>query len=80
LSMLILWALKKETCIDEKESVRLKIFRNYYFQSGVITGIVGSADEIYQLLLPNRYYTSYDILLNILGGVLGLLVFWGIKR
>jgi hypothetical protein len=80
LSMLILWALKKETCIDEKEGIRLKFFRNYYFQSGILTGIIGSADEIYQLYLPNRAYTWYDIFLNILGGILGLLIIWSIKR
>jgi len=46
----------------------------------MVTGLIGTADEIYQYFLPNRYFTLYDIFLNILGGILGLLIFWGIKK
>ena len=51
-----------------------------YFRSAAITGMVGGIDEIYQGLLPLRYFTWYDILLNMLGGLLGLTIFWGIIR
>ena len=82
LSMLLYWASNKTRKSREeiKKAGKPRIFKNTYFQSGAITGMVGSADEIYQLIIPSRYYTSYDILLNILGGVLGLLTIWGIRR
>ena len=84
LSILIIWALDKEklkrTDAKKEKNIRLTISKNPYFLSAFITGIIGSADEIYQYFLPNRYFTWYDIFLNILGGILGLLVFWGIKR
>jgi hypothetical protein len=56
------------------------LVRNPYFLGGFITGIIGTVDEIYQYFLPNRSFTWYDIFLNALGGILGLLVFWGAKR
>jgi hypothetical protein len=56
------------------------IIKNSYFLSGSITGVIGVVDEIYQYFLPSRFITLYDIFLNILGGILGLLVFWGTKR
>jgi len=84
LSILIVWALEKKkkdgTIARERKKYKPKLIKNLYFQSGVITGIVGTIDEIYQHFLPNRHFTWYDILLNILGGILGLLIFWGIKR
>lgn len=54
--------------------------KNYYFFSIMITSAVGTGDEIYQHFLPNRYFTWYDIFLNLLGGILGLLVYWGITK
>lgn len=84
LSMLLVWALgnKKVMRTNTKKEKRLSsvIIKNPYFLSGTITGIIGTLDEIYQYFLPNRYFTWYDIFLNILGGILGLLIFWGIKR
>ena len=82
LSVLLYWALNnmRKSIEEIKGPGRPRIFMNTYFQSGAITGMVGSADEIYQLYLPNRAYTWYDIFLNILGGILGLLIIWGIKR
>ena len=82
LSMLLFWAWNKTKKSREemKSAGKPRIFMNPYFQSGVITGMVGSADEIYQLYLPNRAYTWYDIFLNILGGILGLLIIWGMRR
>ena len=82
LSMLLYWALNNPTKYREetKEPIKPHIFKNTFFQSAAISGMVGSADEIYQLYLPNRAYTWYDIFLNILGGILGLLIIWGIKR
>ena len=84
LSMLIVWAMdKKKMGISDSIEGKTKksiVIKNPYFLSAFATGIVGTGDEIYQHFLPNRYFTVYDIFLNILGGILGLLVFWGIKR
>lgn len=84
LSILIVWTLDKEklksTDKKKEKNIRLPISKNPYFLSAVITGVIGTTDEIYQYFLPNRYFTWYDILLNILGSILGLLIFWGIKR
>jgi len=46
----------------------------------MITGVLGTIDELYQGILPLRYFTWYDILLNGLGGLLGLTIFWGANR
>jgi len=72
LSILIIKTLDK----DKRNS----FLKNSYFLSGLSTGIIGIGDEIYQHFLPNRFFTWYDILLNILGGILGLLIFLGIKN
>ena len=72
LSILIVRALYKEK--------RDSFLRNSYFLSGLITGVIGTVDELYQYFLPKRFYTWYDVALNILGGILGLLVFWAIKN
>lgn len=84
LSMLIVRALNKEkarsTGAGKEKNIKSATIKNSYFLSGVGTGVIGIADEIYQYFLPNRFFTWYDIFLNILGGVLGLLIFWGIKR
>ena len=83
LSMLLLWALtrdKRNSAGAEKEKrIKTAIIKNSYFMSGALTGTIGTIDEIYQHFLPNRHFTWYDILLNILGGILGLLIIWGIK-
>ncbi len=84
LSILIIWTLDKEksksTDAKKEKNIRLSISKNPYFLSAIITGIIGTGDEIYQYFLPNRFFTWYDIFLNVLGGILGLLIFWGIKR
>lgn len=74
LSILIIRAINKE------KRGNSTLIKNSYFLSGLITGVIGAGDEIYQYFLPNRYFNWYDILLNILGGILGLLIFWGKKR
>jgi glycopeptide antibiotics resistance protein len=51
-----------------------------YVRSAAITVIVGIADELYQGVLPSRYFTWYDIILNGLGGLLGLTIYWGMKK
>lgn len=56
------------------------IFKNPYLLSGLITGVVGTGDEVYQHFLPGRFYDWHDVFLNILGGILGLLIFWGTIR
>ena len=73
LSLLVIRAL------DEKHSKMGRITTNSYLLSGFITSVIGTGDEIYQHFLPNRFFTWYDIFLNCLGGILGLLVFWGAK-
>lgn len=90
LSILVIRALdkgkgsRKDDCrikgIGVEKGVKSVIFKNSYFLSGGLTGIVGTGDEIYQHFLPNRFFAWYDIFLNLLGGILGLLVFWGAKR
>jgi len=51
-----------------------------YFRSAIITGGLGAIDELYQGILPSRYFTWYDIFLNGLGGILGLTLVWGISK
>ncbi len=84
LSILIARALDKEkvksTDAKKEKNPRFTINKNLYFQSAMITGIIGTGDEIYQYFLPNRFFTWYDIFLNALGGILGLLIFWGLKK
>ena len=84
LSILIVWALDKEklksTDAKKEKNIRHTISKNPYFLSAMLTGLIGTVDEIYQYFLPNRFFTLYDILLNILGGILGLLIFWRIKK
>ena len=84
LSMFIVRALDKEkyksTGSEKEKNIKSAIIKNPYFLSGIVTGIIGTVDEIYQYVLPNRHFTWYDILLNILGGILGLLIFWGIIK
>ena len=84
LSMLIIWALdkakRKGAGLVKEKKLKLAIIKNSYFMSISIAGIVGTVDEIYQHFLPRRFFTIYDIFLNILGGILGVLIFWGIKR
>ncbi len=84
LSMLIIWALDKKklrsTRAEKEKNIKSATIKNSYFLSGAGTGVIGIADEIYQYFLPNRFFTLYDIFLNILGGILGLLIFWRIKK
>jgi VanZ family protein len=54
--------------------------RNSYVKSGVLTGVIGMGDEIYQHFLPGRFFTWYDVGLNFVGGILGLIVYWGLKK
>ena len=76
LGILILHAVKAE---DERR--REKVNESYfYFRSAMFTGLLGTIDELYQGILPLRYFTWYDIFLNGIGGLLGLTIFWGIAR
>ena len=55
--------------------------RDYFLiRSGLITLILGAVDELYQELLPLRFFRGYDVVLNGLGGVLGLTVYWTIEQ
>jgi len=75
LSMLIIRAIDKK----QKEKGTF-IIKNPYLLTALITGLIGAGDEVYQHFLPSRFFTWYDIFLNILGGISGLLIIWGIKR
>jgi VanZ family protein len=63
-----------------KKERKSSVVRNPYLLSASMSGVIGFVDEIYQYFLPKRYFTIYDVFLNILGGILGALVFWGIRR
>ena len=76
MSVLILQAIKE---LEGKRREKVSE-RNVYFQAAMITGVLGTIDELYQGVLPMRYFTWYDIFLNGLGGILGLTFFWGITR
>ncbi|MBA7690940.1 hypothetical protein ES703_99476 [subsurface metagenome] len=84
LSILIMHALGKEktksTDAKKEKNIWITMSKNLYFLSAMLTGLIGTVDEIYQYFLPNRFFTLYDIFLNILGGILGLLIYWRIKR
>ena len=84
LSILIIRALDKEKVksksAEKEENVKSAIIKNPYFLSAMATGIIGTGDEIYQYFLPNRFFALYDIFLNILGGILGLLIYWRIRK
>ena len=64
--------------LDEKRDGKRN--RNSYVKSGVLTGVIGVGDEIYQHFLPGRFFTWYDVFLNFAGGILGLTVYWGLKK
>ena len=51
-----------------------------YLQSAMIISVLGTIDELYQGVLPLRFFAWRDIFLNGLGGLLGLTIFWGISR
>jgi VanZ family protein len=84
LSLLIVWAFNKTKWktpgLVKEKKLKYAVIKSSYFMSIFITGIVGTVDEIYQHFLPRRFFTVYDIFLNILGAILGVLIFWGIKR
>jgi len=71
---------KRESLVWNRFKILHKISNRVYFVSGAVTGALGAVDEIYQGLLPLRYFTWYDILLNVIGGLLGLTIFWGLNR
>jgi VanZ family protein len=94
LSVLTMEALKggegasreKADGIDARSHVGLEpekgvtTFNSLYLRSAVFTTALGTADELYQGLLPSRSLIWYDVLLNGLGGVLGLAILWGISK
>lgn len=71
---------KRESWVWNRFKILSKTSNRVYFRSAAITGVIGTIDEVYQGILPLRYFTWYDIFLNGLGGVLGLTIFWGISR
>lgn len=66
--------------MDKEKDTKPALIKNTYFLSGLITGAIGTGDEIYQHFLPSRFFSWHDVFLNILGGILGLLIFRVIKR
>ena len=71
---------KRESWVWNRFKTLPKISNRVYFRSAAITGALGVIDELYQGVLPLRYFTWYDILLNVIGGLLGLTIFWGVNR
>ncbi len=51
-----------------------------YLYAFFYTTLIGSVDELYQGFLPSRSLIWYDVILNAMGGVLGLLIFWGFEK
>ena len=92
LSYLLVWALKEGEEKTKKKSSneglesnngegrKIRIIKNSYLLGGFITAGIGSVDEIYQYFLPRRFFTWYDIILNTMGGILGILIYWGFKE
>jgi len=76
LSILILQAIKGYRGKKKKNDNE----KYWYFQSAAITTALGAIDELYQGVLPLRYFAWHDILLNMVGGLLGLTILWGITR
>jgi len=76
LGILILHAIR-----ERDGRTREKVNETYsYFRSAMITGALGTIDELYQGILPLRYFAWRDIVLNGLGGLLGLTIFWALTR
>lgn len=71
---------KRESWVWNRFKILFKTSNRVYFRSAAITGALGAIDELYQGVLPLRYFTWYDILLNVIGGLLGLTIFWGVNR
>ena len=80
LSFLLMKALNKKKGSQKEPQMRRKIIHNPYFLSGMITGLVGITDEVYQHFIPQRHFLWYDIFLNLTGGILGLLIYWGLSK
>jgi len=92
LSYLLVWSLKegeekpKKKSSNERlesnngEGRKIGIIKNSYLLGGFITSGIGTVDEIYQYFLPRRFFTWYDIILNTIGGILGILIYWGLKE
>ena len=57
-----------------------KSAKSPYLQSFLYAVLIGTVDELYQGILPNRSCTWYDITLNAMGSILGLLIFWGFQK
>jgi len=70
---------KRESWVWNRFKTLPKISNRVYFRSAAINGAFGALDEIYQRVLPLRHFVWYDILFNILCGLLGLTIFWGVK-
>ena len=76
LGLLMVRAIKGDTApLKERDGAN-----SLYLRSAGFTCAIGTMDELYQGLLPGRYFTWYDIMLNGLGALLGLTIFWGISR
>ena len=58
----------------------IKNTKDPYLKSFLYATFIGIFDELYQGILPNRSFAWYDIILNAMGSVVGLLVFWGTQK
>jgi len=76
LSLLIMGAMREKEAKTGNTIHGLAL----YVRTAVIIMALGAVDELYQGALPQRYFNVYDIFLNTAGGILGLTIFWGLKR
>ncbi len=51
-----------------------------YLAAAALTAILGNLDEVFQWLLPNRFWDLGDVGLNVSAGVMAQLVIWKVVR
>ena len=75
LALLVWWALRQPP--------PARAPRWSWSKAGVVLALVAlyaASDELHQAFIPTREGSVRDVLLDTLGGALGLLVLWGIQR
>ena len=62
---LLAFLIHRACCLDLRKELS-------YIVAFILTSLAGWGDEMLQGVLPNRYYQTDDVLLNIFSGLLGL--------
>jgi len=60
------------------QALLLHGFGHPFLQSPLLCLLVGTVDELIQCFVPDRGPHVLDVLLDLLGGVCGVLAFWGL--